>query len=307
MKTFIRYVCLLLTTFSIVVAQIDTTLKDYFPMEIGNVWEYEEDMYPDYWRYQIKTTRDTVMPNGKKYLEYFFKGEPIFTKYYRMDDSLNIYSYGSGYCYQQEILMFKLGVKDRNFWEIDVSCVDTVNVFIGLYGSGIRFYPQLFQSFDTKLYTDVVIKGNDTIFSPLVPKIVIPTRLAKGVGIIWTQFEGPASNLVGAIINGKKIGNITSVKQVDDNNQFPQTIEIKNYPNPFNSTTSIKFQLVKSGVVKLNIYNSIGQTVESRDIGYLAVGEHSFVWDAGVHSSGIYFYEVIINNFIQQKKMVLLR
>ncbi len=297
MKTFSKSIVMSLAFSFSISAQIDTTLKDYFPMEIGNIWEYEEDSFPDYWHHQIITIGDTIMPNGKVYFVYFNTGTHK-KEYFRIDDSLNIYSYKNGNCYQQEMLFLKLTTADRTVWDGikigGINCTDTTYGKIGLFRSFEQFYPKLSLNAKTKLFTEVVIKGADTNYSPLIPKIdFIPTRLAKGIGKIWTQFEGPASDLVGAIIGGKKIGNITSVKQVNDN-QVPQSIEIKNYPNPFNSSTTITVKIDKDTDAQISIFNILGQEVTRLMEGFIESGAHRFRWDGKTNGniilpSGIYF------------------
>ncbi|MEK9137095.1 MAG: hypothetical protein AAB393_08230, partial [Bacteroidota bacterium] len=47
------------------IAQIDTTLREYFPTHLGNLWEYEEFNPPMSIRYQVRLTGDTLMPNGR--------------------------------------------------------------------------------------------------------------------------------------------------------------------------------------------------------------------------------------------------
>jgi len=86
---------------------------------------------------------------------------------------------------------------------------------------------------------------------------------------------------------------------------------MQNYPNPFNPSTSIAYQLDKSSVVKLTVYNALGQKVRVlvQDKRQNA-GTHMIQWngldDAGRNvSSGIYFYRLEAGNQIQMKKMLL--
>jgi len=86
----------------------------------------------------------------------------------------------------------------------------------------------------------------------------------------------------------------------------------QNYPNPFNPTTTIKFELPSTSVVSLNIYNSLGQLVKTLISGNLEAGDHSYVWDGTNQygtkvSSGIYLYKIIADNYVQSKKMILMK
>ena len=177
MKNFLKNIGLLLTFYSISLAQIDTTLKEYFPMEIGNVWEYEEDMFPDYWHYQIKITRDTIMPNGKKYLEYFNNGDPFYTKYYRMDDSLNVYQYKKFVCLEaSEYIRFKLTAKDSMSW---LYCISTDTHYVTLITTKVVYYFNFGGSYKTKFYNEGTIRGWDNM----------AIRLAKGLGDVFSIFK----------------------------------------------------------------------------------------------------------------------
>jgi len=81
----------------------------------------------------------------------------------------------------------------------------------------------------------------------------------------------------------------------------------QNYPNPFNPTTNIKWSMPQNGNVKLIIYNLLGKEIESPVNEKLNAGMYEFVWDASKFSSGIYLYRVITDNFVDTKKMVLLK
>jgi uncharacterized protein (TIGR02145 family) len=81
----------------------------------------------------------------------------------------------------------------------------------------------------------------------------------------------------------------------------------QNYPNPFNPTTSIKFSLPKESKVKLIVYNSLGQEICSLLDSVLPSGEHVVYFDGSKLSSGIYIYKLEAANFIQTKKMSLIK
>jgi hypothetical protein len=80
-----------------------------------------------------------------------------------------------------------------------------------------------------------------------------------------------------------------------------------NFPNPFNPTTTISYQLAEKGNVSIEIYNTKGQLVETLVDGEKTSGQHKAVWNAETQSSGIYFYKITSNQFSETKKMVLLK
>ncbi len=81
----------------------------------------------------------------------------------------------------------------------------------------------------------------------------------------------------------------------------------QNYPNPFNPSTKISWQLPEAGLVTLKIYDVLGREVKTLVNEELATGKHETVFDASRLSSGVYFYQLKIGDFIQTKKMILLR
>jgi len=88
----------------------------------------------------------------------------------------------------------------------------------------------------------------------------------------------------------------------------PTTYELdNNYPNPFNPTTTINFQVPQDGHVTLTVYNMVGQKVATLVNGNVSAGYHSVVWDAATHPSGIYLYRIEAGDFMQIKRMVLLK
>jgi hypothetical protein len=81
----------------------------------------------------------------------------------------------------------------------------------------------------------------------------------------------------------------------------------QNYPNPFNPTTNIKFSLPQATNVQLVIYNSMGQEVKSLVNGYKNAGSYSVDFNASSLSSGVYFYKLITSEFVETKKMTLVK
>jgi len=94
---------------------------------------------------------------------------------------------------------------------------------------------------------------------------------------------------------------------------LPKTINLaQNYPNPFNPETLIRFELPKRSFVKVEVYNTLGQTIRTLIAEQKPAGVHIIKWDGkddqgSSVSSGVYFYSLETGDFRQVKKMVLLR
>lgn len=89
---------------------------------------------------------------------------------------------------------------------------------------------------------------------------------------------------------------------------LPESFELsQNYPNPFNPTTVINYALPTQSDLKLTIYNLRGEQVAILIDGTVPAGNHRVSWDASNVSSGIYFYRLRAGNFVQTRKMLLLK
>jgi hypothetical protein len=89
--------------------------------------------------------------------------------------------------------------------------------------------------------------------------------------------------------------------------EIPTEYKLDNYPNPFNPTTVINYQLPYDGFVTLKIYDMLGREVatlvnENKNAGYYKVN-----FDAGRLTSGVYIYRITSNNFVLSKKMLLMK
>jgi len=92
------------------------------------------------------------------------------------------------------------------------------------------------------------------------------------------------------------------------NNIPGQSKLFQNYPNPFNPITKIKMQITKSSKVKLTVYDILGRELAILVNQQLAPGTYETEWNAPGFSSGMYFYELTVDNkIIDSKKLVLLK
>ena len=86
----------------------------------------------------------------------------------------------------------------------------------------------------------------------------------------------------------------------------------ENYPNPFNPTTQIRFDLPEMGNVTLSIYNMLGQKVKTFNMQSAPAGYHALNWNAtndlgAPVSAGVYLYQLQTDGFVNTKKMILLK
>ena len=92
------------------------------------------------------------------------------------------------------------------------------------------------------------------------------------------------------------------------NNLIPDEFVLsQNYPNPFNPETKIAYSIPVKGHVSLKIYNSIGKEVASLVNRSQNSGNYEVRFDGASLNSGVYFYKIQVNDFVQTKKMILLK
>src|SRR5690606_4149035 len=81
----------------------------------------------------------------------------------------------------------------------------------------------------------------------------------------------------------------------------------QNYPNPFNPITNIKFSILRSGYGSLKVYDMLGREVKILFNDYIEPGEFTAEFNGAGLSSGTYFYRLQVNDFVEIRKMVLLK
>lgn len=92
------------------------------------------------------------------------------------------------------------------------------------------------------------------------------------------------------------------------NTQIPQKFELfQNYPNPFNPVTTIKFSISKESQVDLSVFNILGEKVKELKNEFMKPGYYEVNFDATHLASGIYFYRIQADAFVQTKKMILVK
>lgn len=165
---------------------------------------------------------------------------------------------------------------------IDYNGSDTVWIIDGL--SGVEEWSYTGDSIRSVQFSDV---DNDGISEILI---------SDGSQVKCLQFTGSVG------VNGDS-----------NDSEQPRRFQLaQNYPNPFNSGTIIEYLLPESGHVKIQIYNTLGQLVNTVFDDFVGPGQHQTSWNgsnsAGQRvASGVYFYTVETETGVQSRKMIMLR
>jgi hypothetical protein len=204
--------------------------------------------------------------------------------------------------------------------------VSDANIFAGTYQTGI------FLSTNNGASWNPVNSGllNNTIVSfAQYGKMLFAATFAGGVyltttnGASWTLVnDGLTNNDVWALAilgtelytgtNGSGVWRrplsemITSVDRLSSD--IPAYFSLsKNYPNPFNPSTTIEFSVPQTGFVSLKIFNALGKVVSTLVDEELQPGSYWTKWDASGLAGGVYFYRLEAGVFSEMKKLIVMR
>ncbi len=112
----------------------------------------------------------------------------------------------------------------------------------------------------------------------------------------------------GCVINGVVYGDtiVTNIKEC--NIKIPYIYFLnQNYPNPFNPTTKIRYEIPKSTNIKLTVYDITGKEISILANQKVSSGSYEVEFNGENLPSGVYFYKLETNDFIQTNKMILLK
>jgi hypothetical protein len=97
-------------------------------------------------------------------------------------------------------------------------------------------------------------------------------------------------------------------KITEISNYIPSEFELyQNYPNPFNSLTNIQFDIKKSGVYNLEVYNTLGQKIDIVFNKNFTSGSYKINYDMTRFATGVYFYVLASENIRKTKSLILLK
>jgi hypothetical protein len=195
----------------------------------------------------------------------------------------------------------------------------------GLIFKSINFGFDWISLISTSNITELVLDNNEFIYAGTASgwtggcQGIIRTTNGGG---IWESFNSglaPGScgfvlgcNSGGILFAATETGiyrTIESTTGVDENEAvIPSEFALyQNYPNPFNPSTKIQYQIPKSGIVTIKVYNLLGSEVATLVKEEKAAGNHEVTFDASELTSGVYFYSLQSGNFIDTKKMILIK
>jgi hypothetical protein len=167
----------------------------------------------------------------------------------------------------------------------------------------------------------ITVDGNNNIW------IGTSNGLSKFDGSTWTNYNTSNSGLldnyisaiaidqygnkwIGTIQGGLTVFNESGIVSGTEklNNNIRSNFSLsQNFPNPFNPSTVINYELSKAGIVSIKVFDILGREVRTIASGYKSAGKYSVNFDASKLASGVYVYQLSSNGFVSTKKMMLLK
>jgi hypothetical protein len=263
-----------------------------YPLDSGNVWEYWDAYPPPYVKMYTKTAiRDTTFSNGKTYT-ILQRDDHLYPEYQRIDGT-TVYQYSA--FFEDERILF----------DFSKSVGDTVTVQYGNADSMITtvehdgIYPvfgiprRVITYFERGLHVTMFVRY----------------YVADSIGLLKMTVEGGEGIMLqGAIIKGITYGTISSIPLIAETIHH-KYILLNNYPNPFNSSTTISYNIPTRSSVTLTVFNILGQQVATIREGTHEAGTYVQIFDASTLPSGIYFYRLQATSFagitFAESKMML--
>ncbi len=301
-------------TLGTIISEIDTNkIKILYPLNFSN---YTSDSVLII-KTQIKDTANL------KYVELNFQGESYLTTSINSFINFNIQVKSEFLENQQIVATAVYDVSDTTKF-----LSDTVNVSVSVNqpvqgftaSPEIQFlkknqtaYPDYYATY-TSFVTKVGNNNSNLTVTINDPNIVSRDSLSIGFtgkndGETFAIIEyGGLKDTIYFSINGD---NITGVFEGDDNSGnsiMPDKYDLfQNYPNPFNPTTTIKYSIPSESLVKIKIYDILGREVTVLVNEEKSAGNYTIQFNGNNFASGVYLYRIQAGNFVDTKKMILMK
>jgi hypothetical protein len=283
---------------------VDTSVTNYFPLTVGNVYVYESSsIYPPFYsRQKTRIIKDTVVA-GKTFYK-FSQQLPGFWNYgnwYRMDGVTGVVTglvnnYNCNYLINEryvDSLKSRKSDSLRKCGSSSSACFDTSNFSV----FGIPTKQKAFRE--------------DGL-------MIVSRQYSKYFGITrvdtW-EITSSTVVLVGCKINGVTYGDtlLTGIENVSA--EVPGSYSLgQNYPNPFNPSTVVRFNISGFTIgafgndkVVLKVYDVMGREVQTLVNERLSAGTYEVKFDGSMLNSGVYFYRMTTGEFSETKKMLLIK
>ncbi len=153
---------------------------------------------------------------------------------------------------------------------------------------------------DYIFYSDATI---DTGKHYILNTLALDDETLAGYGLEWDDTQEASDHLPRVF----DISLDPSVGIINENPVPKKFAIVNNYPNPFNPTTTINITVEIRHATSLNVYDINGRLIDLVFQGELEIGTHEFQWEGTNYSSGVYFIKMKSGDYVQTRKMILLK
>ena len=258
------------------------------PLQVGNFWEYRADDPLDPSRFRMTVVGDTTMPNERRY---FILDGSIFPSEYLRSKGSSLFAYRPG------------DSSEYKLFDGNAVAGDTIAFLERPMEGGIVLRSS---------YLDTLVNSWTWEFvyywgSPAAWYEGVEWKIRDSVGVVWERVEpGNSYHLEGARIGPDTIGTVTGIGP-SLGTADPKPEMSQNFPNPFNHSTKIWFAWPVEGRVKLAVYDILGREVAELLDRSLPAGFYEVEFDASALASGVYVYRLTAGDFLQSRKLILVR
>ncbi|MGA7719790.1 MAG: SdrD B-like domain-containing protein [Ignavibacteriaceae bacterium] len=212
------------------------------------------------------------------------------------------------------------------YQSIQSLCSTNSDVYAGTYGDGL--YKSVDGGSSFAKVTSLNVSYIYNVMTDLSGKIYV-SSLTNGVfvsadnGSTWNTLGMGGFNVSSLMVNAKtsdvyagtkagtvyKISGSQTITATTKVTEVPKEFKLsQNYPNPFNPSTMINYSVAKTGLVTIKVYNILGKEITTLVNEVKSAGDYSVQFSAKSGcASGVYFYSMQAGNFVQTKKLVLLK
>ncbi|MDQ3021639.1 MAG: T9SS type A sorting domain-containing protein [Bacteroidota bacterium] len=175
--------------------------------------------------------------------------------------------------------------------------------YIFVFNTQTNFSVVRIKSDSTFSWTPNIRTLASSLYNPSYHRFQL-VKNVDGAIVIWQTFNGTGVNGSGIFGANVNTNGTLSIRQVSS--EIPASYILKqNYPNPFNPSTVISYQLAVSSFTSIKIYDVSGKEVATIVNEQQKPGAYEVDFDGSNFTSGVYFYNLVTDKFIETKKMIL--
>ncbi len=291
------------------------------PLSVGSYWTFVDSFYQDNTLYvdtsKVEVTGDTIISYQNNYLNVFFwqwEGDDEKWLLRNQDDGLWCYGFSrhnSTTIDPELALKFPASVGDTWYsWSLlgdSIECVDTDTLVNTPAGSFISYV------YSPKVSSKEIFPKMFMLRSKHLSSINYNTKsnymklfFSPNNGYVQFFYQDEYGYEKKCLLSYNIVSNVERTNHPKSN-----FLLLQNYPNPFNPTTTISYVVPSAGTrhlsLQLVVYDALGRKVATLVNKKQRTGEYSVQFNANNLPSGVYFYTLRTGNFVQTRKMVLLK